>query len=114
MDELQLLEEKKRIEKKVDETRQVLKQLIADGVLPQARAMKRSERKKLDDAGLNIKLYTYRSDKSFNEAQEEMSDWIMDNIYPGFNFDDIDNNVCNLFALYTYQLSYEDTLAIKN
>lgn len=109
-----LLEEQKRIEKGVEDTRNALKKLITEGALPAARAMKRPERRNLDKAGLNIKSYRYNSDKTFSEAQEAMADWILDNIYPDFNFDDLDNNICNLFALYTYHLSYQDNLATKN
>lgn len=110
-----LLAEERKQQEKNEETRKALKRLIAVGKLPQARPLTRGERRKMDEAGVNIRKIDYRQ-KTLDAAIDDMADWILENIYPSFapEFDALPNNVCTLFAMYVYQLTYEDDLAAKN
>lgn len=96
------------------ENRKILLGLVADGKLPTPRGLTRTERKALDATGFNIGKIKPDKMNEFSEIAEQMYDWIMDTIYPDFTFDEVSNNVCNAFALYTYKLTYEDNLAGKN
>lgn len=108
------MQAEKEMRNKMEETRTILKQMMRDGKLPEARAMKRSERKRLNTAGLNLNNYKAGLQKNFTELQEEMCDWILDHVYPEFDFDDLPNNIGYVFALHTYMLTYQDDLAEKN
>lgn len=98
---------------KIEATRQALKELIAAEKLPAARPLTRGQRRKLDEAGVNIRKVDYAK-KRVETAVDEMADWILDNVYAEFCFDALPNNVCTLFAMYVYQLTYEDDIAAKN
>lgn len=109
----ELMDKQKEQQKKVEETRLILKQLISEGKLPEARSLTRGERRALDKAGVNIRKADY-AQKRVDTIVDEMADWIIDHIYPEFDFDSVANNVCTLFAMYVYQMTYEDDLATKN
>lgn len=104
----------KEIEQQIDETRTILKQMMKDGKLPEARSLTRSERRKMDKDGININAFSVDTKMGYGEMRDKMCDFILDTVYPEFNFDQLPNNVCFIFAMYTYGLTYEDKLAIKN
>lgn len=108
-----LLAEERQRQEKVEETRKVLRKLIADGKLPAARPLTRSERRKMDAAGVNIRRADYRM-KSAGASIDDMVDWILDTVYGEFDFEKLPNNVCMSFAMYVYELTYGDELALKN
>lgn len=109
-----ILKEKEKYEREVEETRAALKELIKDGRLPKARPMTRGERKKLDKEGININAFNADSKLTYAQMRDKMVDFILDVVYPEFNFDDLSNAVCLAFATYIYALSYEDKIATKN
>lgn len=110
-------EQRKQIqeaEEKEQRNREIIKKLVAEGKLPEPRSMSRSERKALDLTGNNIAKIKKDDSRTFAAIQDDMFDWILDNIYKGHNFDSLDNNICSAFALYTYKITFEDDLAAKN
>ena len=42
------------------------------------------------------------------------TDWIIDHIYPDFDWDDVPSNVVNIFAGFTLGLTYGNELIEKN
>lgn len=112
--ELKKAEEMKQEEERQKANREFLLRLIKEEKLPKARAMNRTERRKLDAAGLNVPKLRNYGEKSFQQIWEDMTDWILDEIYPDFNFDELDNNICSAFGSYIYNLTYGDDLTAKN
>lgn len=97
-----------------EKNREYMKSLITEGKLPEARALTRAERKKLDAAGHNLFKIKENDKRSLAEVKENLTDWILDTIYPDVSFDDVSNNVCNWFAEYVFAISYRDDLSEKN
>ena len=96
-----------------EKNRDILKGLVAEGKLPEPRALTRSERKKLDAAGHNILKIKRDDPRTLSQIKEDMADWILDNNYPGFDFA-LENNICLWFGEYVFAISYRDDLSAKN
>lgn len=92
----------------------VLKKLIEEKKLPELRPMTRGERKALDETGLNYLKVLLTDKRNPLLVKEDCFDWILDTVYKGFDFSQLDNNVCFAFANTVYNLSYADKLAEKN
>ena len=103
-------EQKKLGEKNLE----VIKKLVKEGKLPQPRALNRRERKDLDKADLNLFKIKPGDTRPFHEIRESCVDWIMDNIYPEFDFSETPNNICLWFGQHVFGLSYKDDLSEKN
>lgn len=110
----QLALQKEQAEQELKENREIIKRLISDNVLPPAKKLSRKQRKDLDKTGNDISKISKDDKRSFLQIRDDMVDWILDTIYPDFNFDELDNDVCTAFALYTYNISIKDVLAEKN
>ena len=112
------MDEQKEQEAKIREinerNREYIKKLVAEGKLPEPRPLKRKERKALDESNLHIWKIKKTDERAFTDIKEAMCDWILDNIYEGFDFSDVDDGTANYFAMYTFGLSYRDELAEKN
>ncbi|AIF52002.1 hypothetical protein [Pelosinus sp. UFO1] len=114
--ELELKEAKEREEKREAQearNREILLELIAAGTVPEPRPLTRKERKAMDEAGCNFSKPKTGENRKFGELIEDTYDWIIDNIYPG-QLDNVSNNIANYIALRTYNMTYNDDLAIKN
>jgi len=114
--ELELKEAKEREEKREAQearNREILLELIAAGSVPAPRALTRTERKAMDLAGVNFAKRKAEDKRQFGDLIEDTYDWIIDNVYPG-QLDEVSNNVANYIALRTYNMTYNDDLAIKN
>ena len=46
--------------------------------------------------------------------QEICYDWILDNVYPDFDFDELPNNICFFFGEAVYNATYSDDFSEKN
>lgn len=111
MTDIEKMEElAKKREEKDKKNRIIIDEMISEGKLPEIRSLTRKERKMMDDAGVNIR----KIDAINDENVDNMADWILDNIYSDFNFDDMDNNICSLFGILVFRATYEDDLAAKN
>lgn len=78
--------------------------------LPQARSMTRRERKAFLAAGADPGVFRRTGDSETDnpaliELNEKMVDWILENIYPDYNFDDTPNGDCIKLAQDTYALT---------
>lgn len=115
---MEMTEEQKQkmseAEEKEKENRAVIDGLINSGKLPALRSMTRKQRRDMDAAGANIGKFKRDDMRTFVDVRDTMCDWILDNVYSGWDFDALDNNVTLAFALLTYKMTYEDTLAAKN
>ncbi|MDF2631433.1 MAG: hypothetical protein K0Q85_29 [Caproiciproducens sp.] len=107
--------EQKRKEQ-YENNREIILRLAKEGKLPEPRKLTHGERKRLDAAKVNVfKIEAENDKRSYFTVRDEMSDWIVTNIYPDFKgFDDIDNNIVRFFGEYVFGLSYRDDLAEKN
>lgn len=94
--------------------REILLALVAEGKLPEPRAMTRKERKEFDASGNNPYKPKTKDSRSFLAFADDATDWIFDHMYKDFDADNLPNNVCNIFALYIVGLTYKDELAEKN
>ena len=94
--------------------RDELFRLMKEGKLPQVRALTRKERKELTESGYD--LYQPKVDENTIIPALEMkcTDWIIDHIYPDFDWDDVPSNVVNIFAGFTLGLTYGTELVEKN
>ena len=110
MTDEQIKDEEERAEK----IRNELRKLAKEGLIPEPRPMTRKERRALDAAELNMSKVPLSDERRFIHVRDDMYDWILDHIYAGHDFDEVDNCVCNALALYTYQLTYQDDIAAKN
>jgi hypothetical protein len=88
--------------------------MIAAGKLPAVAKLTRKQRRALDAAGFNLRKTKFDTTADLMAGVDNMADWVLDTIYPGFDFDDLDDDICRVFALYTYQNTYDDDLAAKN
>lgn len=96
------------------ENREKIRELIAEGKLPELKVMNRKQRRELGTSGYDFGKIRLDDKRTFTEIRDDMFDWILDHIYPDFNFDEVDNPTCNAFALLTYKNSMQDNLAAKN
>ena len=92
---------------------EIIKNLVSEGRLPEPRSLTRKERKLLDAADVNIFKIKAADPRSIEAIREDCSDWIMDNIYPDFDFD-LPNNICLWFGNYVFGITYRDDLTEKN
>ena len=72
-------------------------------IVPQARPLTRGEVKKLREANLDP---AFHEDDLTMKVNAEMVDWILENIYPDFNFDNNPYSSCLKLATDVYQLTY--------
>ncbi len=107
------VKEEKEAEVIAEENKAVINKLVREGKLPQPRALTRKERKALDKAGLNILKTTGDNKLNFLEKREACADFILDILYPDFDFD-LPNGICLWFGSYVFGLSYKNELAEKN
>ncbi len=107
----------KEIEEKVEiignQNHDLIMQLVAEGKLPEPRSLTRKERKALDAAELNVFKTKPSDTRSLVMIREDCADWIMDHIYPDFDFD-LPNNICLWFGNYIFGITYRDDLSEKN
>lgn len=108
-----MAENKEDIEKILKKSEAALQKLIEQGKLPPARGMTRKERKTYDATGFNP-VNPKAKDKSFYELNDESTDWILENVYKGFDFDDLQNNIVEAFVGWTKRLTYGDYVGEKN
>ena len=93
---------------------EILQKLIKENKLPQYRALTRKERKKMTEAGVNVYYVVINENDTIQKLYEQMTDWILDNVFPDFDFDDLDNGLCKAFATKCFAMTYSDNLAEKN
>lgn len=96
------------------ENRKIIMGLVAEGKLPEPRALTRGERKKVDERGLNIFKVKPEDKRSIAAVQDELHDLILDMLYPSFDFDGLPNNVVTWFGDYVFSITYRDDLSEKN
>lgn len=102
-------------EKKLEQTRKILKEMMEKGTLPRARSLTRKERKAFDKSGKNIfNLVTQDDKRTFLAIRQDAADWILDNVFPKFDWDNVENNICQAFAEYVMNLTYSGDLDEKN
>ena len=113
-----ITEEQNRIvqeaKEQYEKNRTIILDLVKDGKLPTPRKLNRSERRKIDAAKLNILKTEPGDQRSFHAVRDDLVDWILDNIYPDFNFDQLDNDICTFFGEYVFGLSNRNDLTVKN
>lgn len=97
-----------------EKNREHIMTLVNDKKLPEPRKLTRSERRKLDAAKVNIFKIESTDPRSYFAVKEDLADWILDNIYPKFDFDGLDNNICTFFGEYIFGLSYRNDITVKN
>lgn len=97
-----------------EKNREYILQLVHDGKLPEPRKLNRKQRRALDAAKVNIFKIEPTDTRTYFAVKEALSDWIIENIYPDFDFDDTDNNTCLFFGEYIFGLSYKNDLTAKN
>ena len=74
--------------------------------LPQARAMTRKELKAFRAAGLDPVFITPREDISILRFSAESNDWILDNLYGGYDLDDAPCDVLAKLCEDTFTRTY--------
>ncbi len=80
--------------------------------LPKARALTRGEIKALREAGLDP---AFHEDDLTMKVNAEMVDWMLDQVYQGFDFTSVPYSDCLELATKTYQLTYSvSEAAAKN
>lgn len=94
-------------------TAEIMK-MIADGKLPEVRSMTRKQRRELDEQKLNYLKTVFQTKETAIGMQEKCYDWILDHVYPDFDFDSLPNNVCFFFGEQVYSATYSDKFAEKN
>lgn len=84
--------------------------------LPQARAMSRNELKAFRAAGLDPVFFelTEGSTLAFLKLTALGNDWILDNVYQGYDFGDTPNNELVELTEKTYRLTYGLEKEVKN
>lgn len=109
--------EKEKVEKAREQAKknlEILQNLIKENKLPQYRALTRKERKNMTEAGVNVYYAKIDENTTVQKLYEQMTDWILDNVFLDFNFDDLDNGLCTAFATKCFAMTYSDNLAEKN
>ena len=111
-------EEMERVEKELreraEENKKVIMALVADGKLPKPRALTRKERKELDAKDLNLFKIKDDDKRGLTSVRYDMWDYILDEVFSDFDFDDVPNNVASWFADYVFALTFRDKLSEKN
>jgi len=113
----ELAEQKKRHEeavKKAEANKKIIMDMVESGKLPEPRPMTRFERKQIDEKGLNLMKVGPDDKRSVAALSEDLGDWIIENMYKGFPFDNLPNNVVAWFTDYVFSISYRDDLSEKN
>lgn len=95
------------------EVQDAINDLINAGKLPEIKSMTRAQRRELDAKKLNY-FKGVSSGESAVLQQENCSDWILDNVYPDFDFDNLPNNICYYFGQMVFAATYSDKLSEKN
>lgn len=106
--------ELKELEALYTKNRGIILQLVQEGKLPQPRKLTRAERKALDAAKVNLFKVEVKDPRAVLAVKEDLADWIMDKVYPDFDFGAVDNDVCLWFGDYIFGLSYNNDLTVKN
>ncbi|MGL5513294.1 MAG: hypothetical protein ACRDBM_08725 [Sporomusa sp.] len=110
--------EQKNAEQEIKElyekNREYVLELVAAGKLPEPRKLNRSERRRMDAAKVNIFKTEPDDPRTYHAIKEDMADWIIDNIYPEFDFGNVENNVASFFGEYIFGLSYKNDITAKN
>lgn len=85
-------------------------------ILPQARAMNRNELKSFRAAGLDPVFFesTGENQLSFLKMTALGNDWILDNVYQGYDFEAMPNNQLVELAEKTFRLTYGLEKEVKN
>lgn len=85
-------------------------------ILPQARAMNRSELKAFRAAGFDPVFFEVNEDNklSFLKLTALGNDWILDNIYQGHDFENVPHNELIELAEKTFRLTYGLEKEVKN
>ena len=101
--------------KKLLDVRDKIYKMIDEGKLPEIKSMTRKQRKEVDAKKLNYFKYGMDdSNQNLITKQEQSVDWVLDNVYPDFNFDDLPNNVCFVFGQMVFATTYGDKVSEKN
>jgi hypothetical protein len=87
---------------------------VEEGKLPTPRSLTRKERRALDDANLNLLKIPRNDPRSYTQVRDELADWVVENVFPDFDFDSLPNCVVLWFAQYVYGLTYKDDISEKN
>lgn len=103
----------KDAEKRSMDVQEAINKLIAEGKLPAIRSMTRAQRKEMDAKKLNY-FKGGATGESAVLQQERCADWILDNVYPDFDFDDLPNNICYYFGQMVFAATYSDKFSEKN
>lgn len=97
-----------------DTVRDEIFRLIKEGKLPEVRVLTRKERKELTKTGFNMYQPKVDENTNFLDLKMKCVDWVVDNIYPDFDWDDVPSNVVNIFVGFTLGLTYGDNFIEKN
>ena len=100
--------------KKLLDVRDKIYMMIDVGKLPEIKSMTRKQRKEVDAKKLNYFKYGIDSNQNLITKQEQSVDWVLDNVYPDFDFDDLPNNVCFVFGQMVFAATYGDKVSEKN
>lgn len=118
MAEEKFVKETKTVEnedmKKLLDVRDKIYKMIDEGKLPEIKSMTRKQRKEVDAKKLNYFKYGIDSNQNLITKQEQSVDWVLDNVYPDFDFDDLPNNVCFVFGQMVFAATYGDKVSEKN
>lgn len=84
--------------------------------VPQARAMSRQELKAFRAAGLDPVFFEITEDNqlSFLKITALGNDWILDNVYKEYDFEEVPNNQLVELAEKTFRLTYGLEKEVKN
>lgn len=82
--------------------------------LPDVRVMTRRQVKELRKAGLDPALMSKEDAATIAARSADMIEWILDNVYSDFNFDDISYSDCWALATETYRRTMGLDSEIKN
>jgi NTP pyrophosphatase (non-canonical NTP hydrolase) len=96
------------------EQEEFIKKMISDKKLPQLKILTRKQRKEIDKKNINYLKSQIGDQRNPLAVQEECYDWILENVYKEFDFSDLPNNICLVFARMTFSSVYKDELAEKN
>lgn len=101
--------------------------LTRNSEMPEVRSMTRKQAKEFNAKGLNpmrnidmIKLYKSKEELSPEEAlftiniNDDMAEWILENIYPEYDFDNTDQKASDTLAAETYSKTFLGSVEVKN
>lgn len=89
-------------------------EMVKEGKLPEIRCLTRKQRRELDKQKLNYLKTVFQTKETAIGMQEKCYDWILDNVYPDFDFDELPNNICFFFGEAVYNATYSDDFSEKN